>query len=523
MASRYYDAVVLGRSLPALVSAAILSRRDFRVLLLSQGQRPQVYRFEGRPLFRRSFVLLSASSPVFRRVLQELACAPQFRRRAQTLDPMYSVLTEGRRVELAPDMELFAREVDREFPEVRQLVDELYATIAQVNAAADAAFERELSWPPATFWERFETGRVAYSLPFVRAEPTTDLLGKFPREHGFRDLVTVPAQFATHLALTPEKLPPFALARLHGSWTRGVLALAAGEDELTEFLVERIVGHGGICDMSGRARSVLIRNGKAGGILLEGAEEPTGCGCVISDQFGEALADLSGGEGITKAARRDWPRLSAETSRFVVSVTVRRSLLQAPLGSIAFLIPDPKARRNPRHPTVRLECVDPLRLPDPPPTAQDEMVLVAETLLPTRGALTLLEAREAVLSTLREGLPFLDQHLVLVDSPHDGLPLYDYSSGVRREVDRLHLSGASTAAEPMERLWTVEPRGYLDLAGEPVRGPIPSTYLVGKTVLPALGQEGELMAALSAARIVTRRDSARQRMRRQMWSKIDTT
>jgi hypothetical protein len=45
---------------------------------------------------------------------------------------------------------------------------------------------------------------------------------------------------------------------------------------------------------------------------------------------------------------------------------------------------------------------------------------------------------------------------------------------------------------------------------------------VGKTVLPALGQEGELIAAASVARIVTRRDRARQRMRRQMWTKIET-
>lgn len=523
MASRYYDVVVLGRSLPALVSAALLARRDFRVLLLGQGQRAQIYRFEGRPLCRRSFVLLAASSPAFRRVLQELACAPQFRRRAQNLDPMFTIITEGRRVEVAPDMELFTREVDREFPEVRQLVDELYTTIAQVNTAADAAFERDNLWPPATLWERLETGRIAYSLPFVRAERWQDLLGKFPRGHAFRDLVSVPAQFATHLALAAEKLPPFALARLHGAWTRGVLALAQGEDELTDFLVERILAHGGICDMPGRARSLVIKNGAAAGVLVEGTDEPTGCGVVVSDRFGEAIADLSGGEGITKTARRDWPRLTAEANRFVVSLVVRRSLLQAPLGSIAFLIPGSKARRDPRRPTVRLECLDPLRLPDPPPTAASEMLLVAEAILPARGALTLLEAREAVLSTLREGLPFLDQHLVCVDSPHDGLPLYDFCSGSRREVDRLQVSGASPAPEPMERLWAVEPSGYLELGGEPVRGPIPGTYLVGKTVLPALGQEGELMAALSAARIVTRRDRARQRMRRQMWSKIDTT
>lgn len=523
MASRYYDAVVLGRSLPALVTAALLARRDFRVLLLGQGQRPQTYRFDGRVLCRRSFVLLGASSPAFRRIFQELACGPQFRRRTQNLDPMFTVISDERRVEVAPDMELFTREVDREFPEVRQLVDELYTTIAHVNAAADAAFERDHVWPPATLWERLETGRVAYSLPFVRADRSQDLLGKFPRGHAFRELVTVPAQFATHLAGPPEQLPAFALARLHGAWTRGIVALAQSEEELVDFLVERISAYGGVCDLKGRARALVVRHGAAAGVVEDGADEPTGSGVVISDQFGEAVAELSNGEGITKAARRDWPRLTAEASRFVVSLVVRRALLQAPLGNIAFVLPRQQLRRDPRRPIVRLECLDPTRLPDPPPSAADEMLLVAEAILPTRGALTLLEAREAVLATLRDALPFLDEHLVCVDSPHDGLPLYDFSTGSRREVDRVHLTGASPGAEPMERLWTVDPSGYLDLAGEPVRGPIPNTFLVGKTVLPALGQEGELMAALSAARIITRKDRARQRMRQKMWSRIDVT
>jgi hypothetical protein len=143
-------------------------------------------------------------------------------------------------------------------------------------------------------------------------------------------------------------------------------------------------------------------------------------------------------------------------------------------------------------------------------------------LLPARGALTLLEAREAVLSSLREALPFLDEHLVCVDSPHDGLPLYDFEGGKRREVERVRLTRSAATPEPMERQISIDRAGYLDLSGEPLRGPIPGTYLVGKTVLPALGQEGELLAGTSVARIITRKDRARQRMRHQMWSRAET-
>jgi hypothetical protein len=420
-------------------------------------------------------------------------------------------------------MELFAREVDREFPEVRQLVDELYTTVAHVNAGTDAALERDGIWPPATLWERFETGRIAYSLPLTRGDRTQDLLGKFPRGHAFRELVTIPVEFATNLAQSPAELPALALARLHGAWTRGIAMLARSEEELSEFLIERIEAHGGVFDATGRVRSLLVRRGALTGVQLDGMDEPLGAGAVISDQFGEALAELSGGEGVTKSAHRDWPRITTGAGRFVTSLVVKRSLLPTALGRIAFVLPKNEGRRDPRRPTVRLECLNPHEFSDPHAEAKDEVLLLAEMLLPTRGALTLLEAREAILSSLRDVLPFLDEHLVCVDSPHDGLPLYDYRSGERREIERVHLTGAQSAPEPMERLCNVDRPGYLDLSAEPLRGPIRGTYLVGKTVLPALGQEGEVMAGSSVARIITRRDRARQRMRHQMWSRAETS
>jgi hypothetical protein len=40
-------------------------------------------------------------------------------------------------------------------------------------------------------------------------------------------------------------------------------------------------------------------------------------------------------------------------------------------------------------------------------------------------------------------------------------------------------------------------------------------------VLPALGQEGALLAAWGAARLVTKGDRKRQRMRRDLWTKME--
>lgn len=511
--NRHYDVVVLGRSIGALTAAALLARRDLTVLVLGQGQRPPDYVLDRRSLRRRAFTLLAGTSPAWRRTLHELAQTPRFRRHAVTLDPMFTVLAPGRRVEVPPDPERFAFEVEREFSEVRQVVDELYATVASQNLAIDGALERDVVLPPGTWWEKFEVSRATAALGFAR-EDERDLLAKFPAGHPYRDFVTLPAAFSTDLAAPLGDLPTLALSRLHASWTRGVLAQEEGD--LAEFLVERIEAHGGAAALDRRATAIAVKGGRVVGVLEDGEEALTGTSHVVCDLQGEVVADLAGGAGITPRARRSWPRVTATQGRFVVSLRVRRAGLPDPLSRESFWLPERGALPDPRRPALHVQ-----RLDAPDADFADESLLVAEMLLPTRGPLTLLEAREAVLGTIREHLPFLDRHLVTIDSPHDGLPAYDYSSGARREIDRIHLSGGS-GPEPMRWLWDVEPRGWLGVAGEPVRGPIPGTYLLGSTVLPGLGQEGQLLAALGVVRVITERDGTRQRMRRQLWSKIET-
>jgi hypothetical protein len=526
--SKHFDVIVLGRSIGALTAAALLARRDFTVLLLGQGERPPAYRLDKRTLLRRSFTLLAATSPTWRKVIVELAQSQTWKRRIQPASPMMQVLAPRRRIDVPPDMALFGREIDREYPELRRLVDELYAELARVNGAADEAFEADAIWPPGTFWERRETNRYAAMLPHVRAEPDADLLVEFPRGHAFRQIVTASVLFATHLSALP---PPFAVARLHGAWTRGLFTLARGEEELEEFLVERITAYGGRCQFDDRAASLHMRRGDAVGVVLDGDTAPTGSSFVITDGDGEAVAALSGGEGIHKRAQREWPRITSSVGRFVVSLVVRREGLPEPLGAESFFLPGERSAARARassappapgrsspfaqRPVVRLQRLG------RPGAGDEEELLVAETLLPDRGPLSLGDARQAVLSTLAAELPFLERHLCVVDSVHDGLPVWVYENGRRRTVDRALLKGASSAPEPMVRKLEVDPPGYLGLAGEPIRGPIDHTLLVGRSVLPGLGQEGELLAAWGAARLVTRSDRQKERMRRDMWSKVE--
>lgn len=517
MPDRHYDVIIIGRSLGALVAGALLARRDFTVLLIGQRQLGADYRLGEHVLRRRAFTMLAATSPVWRRILGELAQTQTWKRRVAPVVPMLQVLMPGRRFEVPPDAELFRREVEREFPHARRLMADLYSDFARVTAAADAAFERDALWPPGKFFERRETGRVAATLPYARAEPHADLLAEFPLGHSYRRIVTESVRFATDLAGMP---PAFAVARLHGAWTRGLVGLRGGEAELEQLLLERISANGGRFLLADKADGLVLRRGVAAGVHIDGDTGMTGASFVLTDMTGEELAALTGGQGITKRAQREWPRISPLVGRFVVSLIVRREGVPQPLGKEVLVVSGASDKHQPDR-VIHLQLAE---------TAKpDELLLIAEMLRPAheRGAIPLQSARQHIVQQLCQELPFLERHLVIVDSVHDGLPLWRYEpdgSGAglrRRDIDRTELEGLGSPFEPMAQQLEVDPPGYLGLAGEPIRGPIEHTLLVGPSVMPGLGQEGRLLAACGAARLVTKSDKRKARMRREMWTKME--
>lgn len=507
MTDRHFDVVVLGRSLGCLATAALLARRDFRVMVLGQGQQQSTYQFHEHKVPRRSFCLLFSETPVWRRIAQDLAQSQAFRRRTRRNEPSYGVMSSRHRLHVTPDRISFGMELARTFPDVRPFVEELVFRLGQASRHLGLEFETDRMWPPngavSQVWNRhFGT---KHSLGNVAA---AELLEKFPAEHLYRSGALLPAQFAGNWAGAREALPALSVARLSSQWLNHSVTFEGGDGGLEAFFVERIQAHGGICDLRDNATRIAVRRGKVTGVELNEGENSVGADCLVTDLPRDQILELAEVESAGREAK-DAPGLRPAVGRFVVSCLVRREALPEPLAQTSFFLPERGA------PALQVQ-----RFPNTgdPHTCW----LVAETLSKLSEKRGLRQLRERILQALCAQLPFLREHLLLCDSPHDGLPLQVFEAGKPRSMERLVLEGASRGPEAMELQWEAERPGHLGLAGEPVQGPLSSAFQVGKTVFPGLGQEGELLAAWMAAKWITKSDRTWQERKRQMWTKIDT-
>lgn len=509
MTLRYFDVVVLGMRIGALACAALLARRDFRVLVVGDGHLPSTYRYQSLPLRRRTFVHLAAQTPAYRRVLAELAQSQAFRRRLRPLDPMYQVLDRDLRLDVPPEPATFARELDRAFPNARGPIEEMYANLGRIEQSVDQVLERDAVWPPGTFWERRETGKLRDQLP--------DAPDNWSIDPEYRRVMEIAARFSSHLASdTLDPLPPLALARLHSAWTRGPLELPGDEDELAAMFIERIRAHGGEVREAEHCEAILHKRNRVRAVILDTDGEETGCGFVITDRPASRMLDR-----VRDAAVDDPPHEASHVARrrFNVSLVVSRDLAPPPLGRHAFLRPARVAGLD-----VHLHRATFAR-PDPALSERNLELWVCEALLDDAWTPRAndLHAREAVLATVRDHFPFVDRHIELMDSPHDGAPLFARIDGELRAQPRssFRATGGTVHAELPDAQYRRYPDAYAEIAGEPIRTPVDHLLTVAPTVVPALGAEGELIAAWGAARLVTRTDRKREKMRREMWSKIE--
>ncbi len=505
MIQRYYDVVVLGTGLRGLLAGALVAKRGFRVLVLGQGHPSADYEAGGRRWPRRPYRFVAARSPIAQRVLADIALHQELRRRSQPLEPSFQVILPSQRLDVTTEPAFLASELDREFPTVKRALEDFHALTRREMAALDRALARPLVVPPETFFERRELARAVAGRRTGRDGQGPDPLGELSREHPFREVVATPAAFSVDL--DPASLSTLGLLRAYGSWWLGATRLEGGYGWLEGALIAKIRAANGEVRASQRAESLEIRRGAVQGLELARTGERVGCRHLVETGSVEGLQTLlphRGAELGELFARQGEP--TPRRLRYVLHVLLRPEAVPEGLAPDAFLVGEAPG-----------EVLGRLRLQLGPEDERHEgepvRRLSVEVLLPARlgrEPAALGRLRERVLAKLRRLLPFLDEHLILVDSPHDGRGVDDPRAAVERPASDPWSRGPDT----MEAQYATPATGALGVAGLPLRTPLRGLLLAGPHAAPGLGEEGAFLTAWSAARLVDRGDRRRAFLRR---------
>ena len=505
----FYDVVVLGTELAPLTCAALLGKRGFRVLVLGQQTERPDYTLGKLRLPRQPFAFTAAHAPVPRRVLSELGLGQSFRRVADTHQPALQIALPGHRFDLPIDDGRLERELEREFPEVKRPILDFHRRAEEHARTTDALFEQVRCFPPESLFERRDLSRLAARLDLERTRPGEALLSEFPEAHPFR--LAVRALLSFGASCEPEAITELQLSRLWSGRIRDAVRIDAGLAGLSDLLLDRIRSHSGELRMRERASQLVVRRGAACGVRLFGSDEEIGCQTVVSGvevgALQRLLSDRDPLERLFERLGEPQPRFY----RYTLNAIVRRAGIPEGLTGDALFIRSLDAPRR----WESLLHVEHSMLDS------ERSLLCVECLLPARAVEerdgSLDELRERTLSALGELVPFVGEHLLVLDSPHDGRKPWARASDFDLTIDPYERRGPET----MRAVHAFPVTTALSVCAMPVKTPLRGLLLCNRQVAPGLGVEGELITAASAAQLAERSDRGREWMRRRLWTKVE--
>jgi phytoene dehydrogenase-like protein len=505
-AKNFYDAILVGLSLPTLLAGGLLAKRGFRVLIVGQGQPLPAYQVDDLRLSRMAATLYAYDSPAVTRVFAELALKPLIRRRVQPLTPAFQVISPQHRLDFSATPELVTREVEREFPAVRRAADDFVRAGQRSWERLNRLVERDLVWPPGAFFERREFTRAAVSHPFGK-DDAPGPLSELAEDQPFRAIMHAALRFAdgTGVGLgNPQRELRQVSQLLHAAEL-----LDGGLMGLCELLIDSIRTHNGVVRIDDRIDRISVQRGAVEGVRLSPSDEEVACHFVLS---GMAVAKLSRLLSDRRGVDQMLDELgtpSPSAFRYMLNVVVRAEAIPEGLARNVLLLGAIKPQR----------AEDALRI-EASPLGGERALISAEALVPARqleaGSDVLANLRERILERLLDLSPFLRDHILLIDSPHDGRPIYDAVTKREREPEDAHRRGP----ESMPTVYAYPHKGTHGCTALPVRTPIKRLLLCNEQVVPGLSQEGLFLTGWSCARVVAR-SLGRQWMNRGRWTKVE--
>jgi hypothetical protein len=354
--------------------------------------------------------------------------------------------------------------------------------------------------PASGYWSRRRVTALLKTCPQFSARVDREL------DHQLGTYGQVVLRSAQQLSNVYPQRSAMAVRRLHGFWMRGCQTMELGEDGLVDIFCDRIRAQGGDVRLGERAIAIRGSGRRLNQLSFGDAQLQIGFDALITSQSVLALRELlpQNLAQLLSPVTQQVP--TAE--RFVLSLVVQSSSIPSRVPHAAFLESGDSDLGT-------------LFVQREPGRVAGTTLLAVEAHV-ERGVLPRM--RERLLDAIARVLPYVREGLVLMDSAHDGRPLFDYRQGERVSVDRVTFrsGGAEVDAEQMVPLHYPNANestgGFVQL---PAQTPFENVWQCNEQLMPALGQEGLWFVAVSIAQAIRKRDPSKERVRKLLWGKVE--
>ena len=502
MPTAFYDVVVLGTRLTPLLTAALLSGRGLRVLVLGQGVPQPTYRVGTTIVPRDAFPILGVQSASVQRVVEELTLKQDFRQHLSRAPGPFQLVLREHRIDLHHNASDLEAELAREMLDVRQQAMDIQRSLAEVRDELDAFVARDLQWPPETFLERQRFSLAAAALPFDRHGDGLRSWEQLSTESSLRRAFEGCLPLLS--GLLADRHSDATRARLYAEILSDVTTMDGGFAWLQQALVSRIRTWGGDVRAADRAERVRPERRRGHLVRLGRSDEEIGCAQLV---HGTPISELSQildergalgplfervGEPRTRGYRCSVHALVARAG--IPDALAPLGLVQGARDDLFFL----------------LECR----------ASNDQEVLVTITRLVEEhlvdtGSSPLAFVREEALAALRSVIPFIDDHLVWLDSPHDGIGPTNWRGPTELPCSDPWSRGPHTML-PVYEYPTTRALGVCAL---PTRSPVPGILIGNAQVAPGMGFEGAFLVAATIARTIGASYRRQDWLRRGPWGR----
>jgi phytoene dehydrogenase-like protein len=491
MPTNSYDLIVVGDDLAGLCCAALCARRGLRTLVLAREDQPARYTLGPFKLPVEPGVMPGRGTGGAARVVRELGLDHQLKRRARDVRTAVQIVGPDLRIDLAQDVAAQTRELERETPATAAATLAAWEGAAAVAHAADQILDGEDAFPGVGFFERRDVVKqAARAAEVAQAWWASVAAAAAP--------VAAITRAAAAIGGRAGDPAPIAIARALELWRQGAPPLRGDGTGIRELLLEKLTGANGELK-TGNVAELVQGWSKITAVKLASGEE-LGAGQIVAATPIAHVIDLLGKKPpkelvkLAEAQRRlGW--------RYTLNLVVDAAAVPEGMAPTVLVLGDDEVADAGATGASHGFAIHAGEADDQGrvlvtvaaflPATDDEAAGPGPEMAKLAPRTAALRAR--LLAALDGVMPYFDDHLMLMHSPHEatapvasGRASYDVGRGF---------------PAVMPSVWSGTLEGAAGLAAAPYPSGVKNLTLASSQVLTGLGVEGDLVCGWNAARV----------------------